>query len=226
MLVVLSTLMENIKNYILLGPPGSGKSTQADFFKERLELSHIDMGGELRSIATEESPLGKEVYQTIYVKKELASDEVVKQALGRALAKADPKKGIVIDGAPRRESQIAEVIDILAEYGRDIDGVIFIDLPKEVSIDRISRRFNCEQCGEKFISGMHPEDHAEPCFKCGGKLVQRKDDTPAGVENRWRIFHEDTEPVIRHFEKEGKLLRVDGKLPAGEIFQRIEERIV
>lgn len=218
--------MENIKNYILLGPPGSGKSTQADFFKERLGLSHIDMGGELRSIASEESPLGKEMYQTIYVKKELASDEVVKQALGRALAKADPKRGIVIDGAPRRESQIREVIDILAEYGRDIDGVVFIDLPKEVSIDRISRRFNCEQCGEKFIRGVHPEDHAESCFKCGGTLVQRKDDTPVGVENRWRIFHEDTEPVIRYFEKEGKLLRVDGRLPAGEIFKRIEARVI
>lgn len=211
-----------MKNYILLGPPGSGKSTQADFFKSQLAVTHIDVGGELRAIASEDSPLGKEVYQTIYVKKELASDEIVKQALGRALAKADPKKGIVLDGAPRRESQIGEVRDILAEYGRSIDGVIFIDLPKEVSIDRISRRFNCEQCGEKFIRGMHPEDHAEPCFKCGGKLVQRKDDTPAGVENRWRIFHEDTEPVIRHFEKEGKLLHVDGTKPAGEIFQQIE----
>ncbi len=218
--------MENIKNYILLGPPGSGKSTQADFFKERLHSTHIDVGGELRAIAKEDSPFGKEVYRTIYVKKELASDEVVKQALGRALAKADPKNGIVLDGAPRRESQIGEVIDILAEYGRSIDWVIFIDLPKEVSIDRISRRFNCEQCGEKFVLGIHPEDHSEPCFKCGGKLVQRKDDTPAGVENRWRIFHEDTEPVIRHFEKEGKLLRVDGKLPAGDIFQQIEARVV
>lgn len=213
------------KNYILLGPPGSGKSTQADFFKEKLQLSHIDVGGELRLIASEESPLGKEVYQTIYVKKELASDEVVKQALGRALAKADPTKGIVLDGAPRRESQIQEVIDILAEYGRGIDGVIFIDLPKEVSIDRISRRFNCEQCGEKFIRGMHPEDYAEPCYKCGGKLVQRKDDTPAGVENRWRIFHEDTEPVIRHFDGEGKLIRVDGTQPAEEIFQQIEAHV-
>lgn len=212
----------DMKNYILLGPPGSGKSTQADFFKERLEVTHIDVGGELRAIAGEASPLGKEVYQTIYVKKELASDEIVKQALGRALAKADPTKGIVLDGAPRRESQIGEVTDILAEYGRSIDGVIFIDLPKEVSIDRISRRFNCEQCGEKFIRGMHPEDHAEPCFKCGGKLVQRKDDTPSGVENRWRIFHEDTEPVIRHFEGQGKLLRVDGTKPAGEIFEQIE----
>ncbi|MFZ1719916.1 MAG: nucleoside monophosphate kinase [Candidatus Moraniibacteriota bacterium] len=214
------------KNYILLGPPGSGKSTQADFFKARLHLTHIDMGGELRAIATEESLFGKEVYRTIYVKRELATDEVVRQALGWALAKADPKKGVVLDGAPRRESQIKEVIDILAEYGRDIDGVIFIDLPKEVSIDRISRRFSCEQCGEKFVSGMHPEDHAEPCFKCGGKLVQRKDDTPAGVENRWRIFHEDTEPVIRHFESEGKLLHVDGTLPAEDIFQQIEQSIV
>ena len=215
----------DMKNYILLGPPGSGKSTQADFFKSRLQLTHIDVGGELRLIASEDSPLGREVYQTIYVAKELTSDEVVKQALGRALAKADPSKGIVLDGAPRRESQIDEVTAILGEYGRIIDSVVFIDLPKEVSIDRISRRFNCERCGEKFVRGMHPEDHAEPCFKCGGRLAQRKDDTPAGVENRWRIFHEDTEPVIRHFSEMGKLIRVDGTLPAEEIFQQIEAGI-
>lgn len=214
------------KNYILLGPPGSGKSTQADFFKAKLQLTHIDVGSELRMIAGEDSPLGREVYQTIYVRKELTSDAVVKQALSRALAKADPKRGIVLDGAPRRESQIEEVIDILAEYGRTIDQVVFIDLPKDASIDRISRRFSCEQCGEKFVLGIHPEDHADPCFKCGGALTQRRDDTPAGVETRWRIFHEDTEPVIRHFEQEGKLLHVDGTLPAEAIFQQIETGII
>lgn len=214
------------KNYILLGPPGSGKSTQANFFRERLQVNHIDMGATLREIADEDSPLGKEVADTIYVKKELASDDIVKQALGRALAKADPIKGIVLDGAPRRGSQIGEVLEILAEYGRTIDEVIFIDLPKEVSIDRISRRFHCEQCGEKFILGLHPEDHAEPCYKCGGKLIQRKDDTPAGVENRWRIFSEETRPVIDHFERLGKLIHVDGRLPAGEIFKQVEKSII
>jgi adenylate kinase len=212
-----------IKNYILLGPPGSGKSTQADFFKSRWQSTHIDVGGELRLIAAEDSPLGREVASAMYEKKSLTSDAILKQALGRALAKADPMKGIVLDGAPRRESQIDEVIAILGEYGRSIDRVVFIDLPKEASIDRISRRWNCERCGEKFVRGTHPEDHAEPCFKCGGKLVQRKDDTPAGVEKRWSVFAADTEPVIEHFDRIGKLLRVNGTLPAEEIFQQIEQ---
>lgn len=213
------------RNYILLGPPGSGKSTQAGFFKERLQLAHLDMGAELRAVASEDSDFGREVAHIIYEKKELVSDEIVERALRMALEKADPEKGIILDGAPRRESQIEEVIAVLKEFGREIDEVIFIDLPKEASIDRISRRFSCSQCGEKFILGLHPEDHAEPCYKCGGKLTQRKDDTPEGVETRWRIFHEETNPVIEYFSKQGKLLHVDGRLPAEGIFQAIIKEI-
>lgn len=213
--------MLSTKNYILLGPPGSGKSTQADFFRNRLSLTHIDVGAELRKIAAEDSPLGKEVAETIYERKELASDKIVEQALHRALSAADSAKGIVLDGAPRRESQIEEVLSVLREFGRDIDQVVFVDLPKEDSIDRISRRFSCERCGEKFILGIHPEDHSSPCYKCGGALTQRKDDTPSGVEKRWTIFHEETEPVIRYFSERGTLLRVDGRKPAEDIFETI-----
>lgn len=210
---------------VLLGPPGSGKSTQADLFARAFDAVHIDIGGALRRAAQEPTPFGAEVNETIHVRKELVSDEVVRSVLHREFEAIPSDRMAVIDGAPRCESQIADVMSVVSEAGRTLLGAIFIELPVEVSVDRISRRFSCAECGRKLILGTDVFSAEDPCPVCGGAIAQRVDDTGEGVRKRWQVFHDSTLPVLRYFEREGKLVRVSGQHAAEEIFSDIRQRL-
>ncbi len=209
------------KNYILLGPPGSGKSTQAELLRKAFSLVHIDMGSELRAAAEEDTPLGHTLNDIINRRRDLVPDEIMHSVLGNAIRRVPADQGILIDGAPRRESQIDEVVSVLGSFGRTIDKVIFIRLSEAVSVERISKRFLCFGCHRPYIFGKDITEKDARCTVCGGKISQRKDDTAAGVKKRFQIFHSETLPVIKHFEQEGKLLSVDGDREAQAIFDDI-----
>lgn len=211
----------SIKNYVLLGPPGSGKSTQAENIKKAFDLAHIDIGSELRAVAEEDTPLGREVNETIHLKHSLTSDAIMKSVFEKAIGRVPESQGILLDGAPRRASQIDEVIAVLRSVGRTIDKVIFIDLSEEESISRISKRYLCFGCHRSYIFGKDIFSSEAVCSVCGGKIGQRKDDTPEGVRTRYKIFHSETFPVVQYFETEGMLLHVDGNRKPEEVFHDI-----
>jgi adenylate kinase len=209
-------------NLVLLGPAGSGKSTQARLIVERLQVEHIDMGAALRKVSSEDTVFGRALYETINVRKELVSDITVGNVLDHEMEKIPSDKGVVVDGAPRRVSQIDEVEHVFMHYLRTIDKVIFIYLPEEVSVDRIASRFACVKCDKAYI--IHANElakHTLKCSVCGGGLEQRVDDTPEGVHKRLAVFAEETMPVIEHYRAKGKLLQVDGTKSADEIFKDI-----
>lgn len=207
--------------YILLGPPGSGKSTQADIFKRELGCEHIDMGSALRRAAQEPTSFGARLNDIINRRRELVPDEIVQAVLEQEIRKIGPDRPVIIDGAPRRENQIHEVLSVLNRHGKDFSKAIFIELSEEDSVDRISRRFSCSDCGTKLILGHNYGRVGERCPQCGGRVSQRADDTPEGVKTRWRVFHDETLPVLGYFEEQGQLLRVSGKHDAEEIFNDI-----
>lgn len=208
-------------NLVLLGPPGSGKSTQAEFAVKRLGLAHVDMGASLRKVAQEPSGFGKKLNEIINVRKELVPDSVIVRVLERIFRTIPSRQGLILDGAPRRSSQIAGVEKVFSETERVLMKVIYIRLPEEESVARIAIRYACLQCGKPFVLGKDGVDAHVPCMICGGALEQRKDDTPEGVRKRLEIFSQETLPVIDYFKSQGKLLEVDGTKDPEEIFQDI-----
>ncbi|MFZ1626397.1 MAG: nucleoside monophosphate kinase [Candidatus Moraniibacteriota bacterium] len=211
--------------YILLGSAGSGKSTQAELLKSSLHLVHIDIGAELRAVAAHDTALGRQVNEFINVKHEFAPDDIVFSVLVDAVRSVPETVGLLIDGIPRRESQIEKVLQVLKESGRTLNKVIFIDVPEIVSVDRISKRFACEGCKRSYILGKNLIDSDKPCRYCGGRISQRMDDTEEGVRKRHQIFHQETLPVVNYFESTGQLLHVDGNQETYKVFKYILEHV-
>lgn len=211
--------------YILLGPPGSGKSTQAEIFKRELGVVHIDIGSALRMAAAEPTPFGEKLSRIMNEEGGLVSDDIVRAVLDAELRKIAPNNSIIVDGAPRRKSQIDEVLAAFERYGKSLQKAIFIELSREESVARISKRFSCTVCGAKLILGKNFEADGM-CPYCGGKVVQRDDDTPEGVRARWQVFHDETLPVLEYFEKNRKLIRVSGGNDPETIFHDIRQKLL
>lgn len=218
----MNTPITGIKNYVLLGPPGSGKSTQAGKLKEKFSLAHVDVGSELRKLAESDTELGNRIHEVINVKKELVSDGLIGCVVEHVLKDMDATQGVLIDGAPRRISQVDEVEAALASQGRKIDKVIFLDLSLEEAIKRISIRFLCLNCKAPYIKS---DEMPLVCTLCGGEIGQRQDDTPEGVAKRYEVFMAETRPVIEYFEETRMLLRVDASLSPEEIFDFLTEKL-
>ena len=198
-------------NLIILGPQGSGKGTQAALLAKRYALTHLDVGFLLRAGAARHTPLGRKLDRIINGKKELVSDMIVHDVLVDAFRHIPARRGVIIDGAPRRTSQIAHVKKALATFGRDIDRVIYVTVPQRESVARISKRFHCAACQCTFILGDDLTQNENRCRFCGGQIVQRKDDTPSGVRKRLAIFKKETLPVIAEYQKRKKVITVDGR---------------
>ncbi|MFA5961634.1 MAG: nucleoside monophosphate kinase [Parcubacteria group bacterium] len=205
-------------NVVILGPQGSGKGTQAKLMAEKFGLDHFDTGRALRQIALLDTPLGHEVNEIVMVRKELVPSRLLREVLHIRLNDLGREQGIVFDGVPRNVEQAGYFEEALQEFGRKIDRVIFVDISQEESLKRIGKRYSCEKCKEAVIL---KEDTAEVCAECGGRLIQRADDTREGIEKRLGIFRAETIPVIEYFEKKNLVSRIGGAQSVEKVFEDI-----
>ena len=198
-------------NLILLGAPGAGKGTQAEVISEALSIPQISTGNILREAVKNGTEFGMKA-KAAMESGALVSDEVVIGILKDRIAQDDCKNGFILDGFPRTVPQ-AEALEAM---GVNIDKVVEIYVPDETISKRLSGRRVCEGCGASYHTDFKPSKVAGKCDKCGGNTVIRKDDEPATVLERLKVYHEQTAPLKDFYAKRGKLETVIGQEEVSE----------
>jgi len=193
-------------NILLIGIQGSGKGTQAKLLQKKYGWSHITTGDLFRENIKNRTELGK-IAQTFTDKGELVPDKYVYEIVEDALSKAE--KGFILDGFPRNLEQAEFLLNKI-----QIDKVILLDLSDEIAINRVSARRICADCKADYNLLFHQPELEGICDKCGGKIIQRKDDTEMAIKKRLEKFHLETSKAIELFKDKNMLIKVnaDGKL--------------
>ena len=207
---------------VMLGAPGAGKGTQADKIAEKFGLPHISTGDIFRKNIKEGTELGKEAKSYMDAGK-LVPDELTVRLLLDRVKNDDCAKGYILDGYPRTIPQAEALDKELKKLGEKIDYAINVDVPDENIINRMSGRRACLKCGATYHLKYVPPKKDGVCDECGSELVIRDDDKPETVKNRLAVYHEQTQPLIEYFEKQGVLHTVDGTTDAGDVFKAIEK---
>jgi adenylate kinase len=209
---------------ILFGPPGAGKGTQAKRLTESLHIPQISTGDMMRAERAAGTELGKK-FDSYMSQGLLVPDALVLELFEKRLKQPDARNGAIFDGFPRTTAQ-AKALDTLLELmGRRIDSVVSIEVSVEEMIDRVALRRTCEGCGQIYHLRYNPPPSQDACGKCGGKLVQRADDTEEVVRKRYQEYLEKTAPILEHYKKKGVVKTVDGLGPLEEVEARIRTSI-
>ncbi len=205
---------------VMMGAPGAGKGTQAQKIAEKYGLPQISTGDIFRANIKEGTLLGNEA-KTYMDEGLLVPDELVNSLVADRITKDDCKDGYILDGYPRSIAQAEALDKELADKGEKLDYAINIDVPDENIINRMSGRRVCLKCGATYHIEFNPPKVEGICDECGSKLVQRDDDKPETVKERLDVYHEETQPLIDYYEKEGILRTVDGTQDINDVFAEI-----
>jgi adenylate kinase len=212
------------KYIILLGAPGAGKGTQAAMLTEALGVPHVASGDLFRLALQKGTPLGLEAKK--YMDQGLlVPDEVTIAMVRERLALPDCEEGVILDGFPRTLEQAKALDAALAEEGRAIDKVLYIKVPNEELVARLSGRWICRDCQAVYHTITNPPQQAGRCDACGGELYQRSDDKPETVRRRLKVYFEQTMPLIEYYTESGVLTEVNGDQSISKVQTALLEAI-
>jgi len=207
-----------------MGPPGAGKGTQAALLAQTEGIPHISTGDIFRANMRQGTPLGRVAKEFVDAGK-YVPDDVTNAMVKDRLAQEDCKKGFLLDGFPRTSLQAQVLEDMLAELGLPLDGVVMIDVPDVLLVERAEGRRVCRQCGATYHVKFNPPQVSGVCDKCGGELYQRSDDTAEKVMVRLQEFHSKTEEVLTYYRNKGRVRTVDGDQPMEVVTAAIKEAV-
>jgi adenylate kinase len=205
---------------IFLGPPGSGKGTQAKMISEQLAIPQISTGDMLRAAVKEGTPMGLKA-KALMDKGALVPDDVVVGIVRERLAKEDCGRGFILDGFPRTVAQADALQDTLQDLGKSLDRVISLEVDGEAVVERIAGRRTCRECGKMYHIKFDPPRTEGRCDACGGELFLRDDDREETIRKRLEVYQAQTAPLIDYYRSKGLLAEVDGMQGIGEVQKHI-----
>jgi adenylate kinase len=194
---------------VLLGPPGTGKGTQAKRIAQRLGLLHVASGDLLREAVQQGAELGRKAKE--YMDRgELVPDELTIAMIEERIAQPDAQEGVIFDGFPRNVQQAQALDQALARHGKAADAAVLITASDDEIVRRLGGRWLCANCGEIYQETSRPPSKAGVCDRCGGALSQRDDDKPEVIRQRLER-QRPPEAMLAHYRDQGKLLAIDGE---------------
>lgn len=207
-------------NLLFMGPPGAGKGTQAKRISMKYNIPHISTGDMLREAVAKGTELRMKV-KKIMEKGELVSDELINQIVEERLSQEDCKNGFILDGYPRTLAQAQELESILQKLSKKLDLALFVDVPEEKLVLRITSRRVCPKCGKVYnLISLKPKND-ELCDDCGVRLIQRDDDKEGTVRQRYKVYMVSTQPLIDYYKNKGILEVVNGDNDIDEVTNNI-----
>ncbi|NLJ75837.1 MAG: adenylate kinase [Peptococcaceae bacterium] len=211
-------------NFLIMGPPGAGKGTQAEALVKKLGIVHISTGDMFRSAIKKGTEMGLKAKE--YMDKgELVPDYVVVGMVKERIYQPDSVRGFLLDGFPRNVVQAEELDEMLKEAGLSLNAVINIVVPHEKLVERTTGRRICRSCGASFHIMFKKPQTEGICDNCGGELYQRSDDNETAVNNRLYIYEANANPLIGYYRAKGLLLNIDGDQDINKVMEDILKNI-
>ncbi len=205
---------------ILLGAPGAGKGTQAEFLSRKLGIAHIASGNLFRQEVAKGTSLGL-LAKSYMERGALVPDEVTIKMILERLNSKNCSLGCLLDGFPRTLAQAQALDKALAGMSKVVDKVIYIKVSEEELLRRISGRWLCRNCETPYHSITSPPKTTGKCDECGGELYQRPDDTEDTVKGRLKVYFAQTLPLLDYYQAQGKLIEVDGEAGVETVTENI-----
>jgi adenylate kinase len=209
---------------VLLGPPGAGKGTQASALERERGLPHIASGDLLRANVRDNTELGRRA-KPYMDRGELVPDDLILDMMAERLSEADAGHGYVLDGFPRTVAQAEALEARLSQMARELDAVVYLRVPEEEILRRLSGRRTCPGCHAVYHVDTMPPQREGVCDKCGADLVRRDDEAPEVVRKRLAVYEEQTRPLLDFYRGRQLLKEVDGTIGVDNVVREIE-RIV
>ncbi len=207
---------------VLLGPPGSGKGTQASALQQRRGIAHTASGDLLRANVRDDTALGRKA-KPYMDRGELVPDELILDMMADRLSQPDTLQGYVLDGFPRTVAQAEALEKRLGELEQELDAVIYLRVPEAEILRRLGGRRTCPQCNAVYHIDTMPPKQEGICDKCGAGLVQRDDEKPEVVRKRLEVYAAQTQPLLDYYRERGLLREVCGTIGVDNVIREIEE---
>jgi adenylate kinase len=209
---------------VLVGPPGAGKGTQAEFIAAHLAVPKISTGDIFRANVSQGTPLGVEAKR--YMDSgNLVPDEVTINMVRERLAEPDAADGFLLDGFPRTLPQAAALDKLLADLGTQLDLVLELVVDEDEVVRRLSGRRQCRGCGKIWHIEFDSPSQEAVCDRCGGELYQRDDDKPEVIAERLKVYARDTAPLADYYGAQSKLVGIDATGPVEDITVRATDAL-